>query len=139
MRNMKQKCFQREHKHNKMLQILPKGVSRPFEYILDMNCPIDITYIFQFFLQKNRKIIPNPRNASATRAEAFLVFFKNIVISDILEQNGKGNDMKKMLLGIAMLLFTIILALIGINDGICIAAGLFALALTGVGYAEQEK
>ena len=44
-----------------------------------------------------------------------------------------------MLLGIAMLLFTIILALIGINDGIYIAAGLFALALTGVGYAEQEK
>ncbi len=76
---------------------------------------------------------------SAHVAGAFLVFFKNIVISDILEQNGKGNDMKKMLLGIAMLLFTIILALIGINDGICIAAGLFALALTGVGYAEQEK
>lgn len=47
--------------------------------------------------------------------------------------------MKKMLLGIAMLLFTIILALTGVSNEICIAAGLFALALTGIGFAEKDK
>ena len=47
--------------------------------------------------------------------------------------------MKKMLLGIAMLLFTIVLALSGVAEGICIAAGLFALGLTGFGFAEEEK
>lgn len=47
--------------------------------------------------------------------------------------------MKKMLFGIAMLLFTLILALTGVNNGVCISAGLFALGLTGLGFAEKER
>jgi len=38
--------------------------------------------------------------------------------------------MKKMLLGIAMLLFIIVLAILDVRTETCIAAGLFALVLT---------
>ncbi len=47
--------------------------------------------------------------------------------------------MKKMLLGIAMLLYTIVLAIVGTPSEICISAGLFALVLTAIGFAQKEK
>lgn len=47
--------------------------------------------------------------------------------------------MKKMLLGIAMLLYTIVLAIVGTSSEICVSAGLFALILTAIGFAQKEK
>lgn len=47
--------------------------------------------------------------------------------------------MKKMLLGINMLLYTIVLAIVGTSSEICVSAGLFALILTAIGFAQKEK